>query len=188
MEYPDARVPLEAAAAHLTRRDFIRRSALGITGLALAHALLPACAPARPAPPDLRALGAVEFATLSAAADRIVAGVSFPGGPDAIARLFDQNLSIAPSWLRSLFIDAVRFLEFSPLVMALPPGRFSTRPAEGRDAILHAMANSSLMIRRQVFAAVKQAVLVTSYGDPATWDLISYDGPGAIFDNRRRRR
>ena len=82
----------------------------------------------------------------------------------------------------------MRFLEFSPLFMALPPGRFSTRSAQSRDEILRAMAGSSLMFRRQVYAAVKQAVLFTAYGHPSTWDLIGYDGPGAIFDKHRRRR
>ena len=182
------RVPLEKLGAGITRRDFIRKSAVGLAGITLAQVLLPACSPARPTPSDLKTLGPVEFATLSAAADRIVNGVPFPGGPDGIALLFDRNLAAGPSWLRPLFRDALNFLEFSPLLLSLPPGRFSTRTAEGRDEVLRGMTDSSLTIRRQVFAAVKQAVLFTAYSNTQSWTLVGYDGPGAVFQGRGGRR
>lgn len=181
-------LPLEKLGAGISRRDFIRKSAVGFAGITLAQVLLPACSPARPTPPDLKVLGPVEFATLSAAADRIANGIPFPDGPDGIALLFDRNLAIGPSWLRPLFRDALNFLEFSPLLLSLPPGRFSTRTAAGRDEVLRGMANSSLTIRRQVYAAVKQAVLFTAYSDTSSWALVGYDGPGAVFRGRGRRR
>jgi len=156
-------IPFERALGGISRRDFIRRSAVGIAGLTLAQALLPACSPARPTPSDLRALSPLEFATLSAAADRILDGVAFPDGPDGAALLFDRSLAVAPPWIRSLFRDAVRFLEFSPLLFSFPPGRFSTRSAEARDQILRDMTTSTLVIRRQVYGAVKQSLLFTAY-------------------------
>ncbi len=177
-------VPLEKLGAAITRRDFIRKSALGLAGITLAQALLPACSPARPTPPGLKVLGPVEFATLSAAADRIAKGLPLPDGPDGIALLFDRSLAAGPSWLRPLFRDALNFLEFSPLLLSLPPGRFSTRTAEGRDEVLRGMADSSLTIRRQVYAAVKQAVLFTAYSHTSSWTLVGYDGPGAVFRGR----
>ncbi|MDP3938493.1 MAG: twin-arginine translocation signal domain-containing protein [Deltaproteobacteria bacterium] len=177
-------IPLERALSGMNRRDFIRRSAAGLAGLTLAQALLPACSPGRAAPPDLRALGPVEFATLSAAADRIMDGMNYPGGADAVTILFDQDLARVPPWIRSLFIDAVRFLEFSPLLFSFPPGRFSTRSAEARDQILRDMAASALLIRRQVYAGIKQSILFTAYSQPATWAPLGYEGPGAVFERR----
>ena len=177
-------LPLEQLGAGITRRDFIRKSTIGLAGITLAQVLLPACSPARPTPPDLKVLGPVQFATLSAAADCIARGVPFPEGPDGIALLFDRSLAAGSSWLRPLFRDALDFLEFSPLLLSLPPGRFSTRSADARDDVLRGMANSSLTIRRQVYAAVKQAVLFTAYSHTSAWTLVGYDGPGAVFRGR----
>ena len=181
---PPALLVSAAAQAGVTRRDFLRRSGLGLAGLTIAATVGPACSPARPTPSDLRVLGPVEFATLSAAAERIADGIPMPDGPDGVASRIDFTLSTAPSWLRSLFRDAVRFLEFSPILFSLPPGRFSTRSASDRDEFLEAMAGSRIMIRRQVFGAVKQSVLFSAYAHSAAWAEVGYDGPGAIFDGR----
>jgi hypothetical protein len=86
--------------------------------------------------------------------------------------------------MRAGFRDALRFLEFSPLFLHLPPGRFSTRPAAARDQILEAMAGSRIRIRRQVYAAIKLAILFEAYADEANWAAVGYDGPGPAFAAR----
>jgi hypothetical protein len=168
----------------LTRRDFLRGSGIGLVGLTLAAAALPACSPARPAPSDLRILGPLEFGTLAAAAERIADGLPLPEGGDGLARAVDESFAAVAPWMRTGFRDALRFLEFTPLFLHFPPARFSTSSPATRDRILEAMATSRIRLRRQVYTAIKQAVLFTAYGDPTAWAAVGYDGPGPAFGQR----
>ncbi len=176
--------PAQGLWPGLSRRDFLRGSGIGLIGLTVAAAALPACSPARPAPSDLHILGPLEFGTLAAAAERIADGLPLPEGGDGVARAIDEGFAAAAPWMRTGLRDALRFLEFSPLFLHLPPTRFSTGSPAMRDRILGAMATSRIRLRRLVYSAIKQAVLFTAYGDPSAWAAVGYEGPGPVFARR----
>ncbi|HJN72572.1 MAG TPA: hypothetical protein QGF58_01445 [Myxococcota bacterium] len=55
--------------------------------------------------------------------------------------------------------------------------RFSRRDLESRRATLAAMESSSIVLRRQIFQALRRLALFSWFADPANWDSIGYDGP-----------
>jgi hypothetical protein len=171
---------LARAARALDRRGFLR-----LAGLAAAAGVLPGgCGgvPETLAPPgglSLSALRPREYATLTAAALRVVG----PRGAELIrsrtvdvGRLADELLARSPAVAGALS-QALVVLEFGvwPLVAKLR--RFTELSGQAQDAVLADLASSRLAVKRALYGGVRSLVLSAFYGAPQTRSLTGYPGP-----------
>lgn len=169
---------LGRALARLDRRGFLR-----LTGMAAAAGLLPAgCGspPADFAPPadlELRVLSPRSFATLEAAADRLLGPGARAHRPERpIAALADARLAGTPAFA-GLVQPALLALEFGvwPLVPKLRP--FTRLDAQGREAVLRGLATARLDLSRALFQAVRSFTWLAYYTAPASHTVSRYPGP-----------
>jgi len=164
----------------MDRRRFLKGSASGIALLSLGS-LLPAGCRSYPKPGvPLRFFNAREYATMNAAAERLlgVPGKIGAGGDrvdvaahvDALVALWDAE---AQGQLRSM----LRVFEHGTYLFELQRKRFTRLSAGQQDQYLSGWMNSTLGARRVVFRAVKALAAAGFYQDPRAWPSIGYDGP-----------
>jgi hypothetical protein len=164
----------------MDRRRFLKRSASGIALLSLGS-LLPAGCRSYPKPAvSLRFFNAREYATMNAAADRLLgaAGNVGAGGEridvaahvDALVAQWDAE---AQGQLRSM----LRVFEHGTYLFDLQRKRFTRLSPGQQDQYLSGWMNSTLGARRIVFRAVKALAAGGFYQDPHAWPSIGYDGP-----------
>lgn len=161
-------------------RGLDRRGFLRAMGVAAAAGLLPlgcggvpdALRPNRP----LKVLGPRAYATLRAAAERIV-------GPPGDARIrrgridpaaFADDFLVGAPALAGPLEQALLALEFGvfPLLGKWRP--FTALAADDRDAILRELAGSRLELKRALFRGVKSVSLLGFYASPESHDLMAY--------------
>ncbi|UCE85438.1 MAG: gluconate 2-dehydrogenase subunit 3 family protein [Deltaproteobacteria bacterium] len=165
----------------ISRRGFLVRSGGAAAALALAgcfgdggEGYYRSLLPADDAP---LALPLREYAVLQAAARRIVpGGVEHPStGEVRVAARVDRELGFHSERLRRDVRDALRLIEWSPLLTHF--ARFTQLRADEQDAVLRAMQQSRLAIRRSAFAGIKLLVVFMYYTAEPAWPSIGYDGP-----------
>jgi hypothetical protein len=74
-------------------------------------------------------------------------------------------------------------------LLAMPPGRFALAglaspwpeaTVADLHAALQAMRQSSLLLRRQAYSALRDLTHAAYYSDPSTWAALRYPGPRGL--------
>ncbi len=166
--------------APLDRRRFLKGSAGGIALLGVGS-LLPSGCRSYPKPSvPLRCLNPREYATLTAAAARLL-GVAERVGDgaeqinvaahvDALVAHWDVE---ALGQLRLM----LRVFEHGTYLFDLQRKRFTRLSAAQQDQYLAGWMNSTLGARRIVFRALKALAAGGFYQDRRAWQRLGYDGP-----------
>lgn len=138
---------------------------------------------APPAGLSLSALRPCDYATLPAAALRVVG----PRGAELIfsrtvdvGRLADELLARSPAVAGALS-QALVVLEFGvwPLVAKLRP--FTQLSGQAQDAVLTDLARSRLAVKHALYGGVRSLALLSAfYGAPQTRSLSGYPGPFGV--------
>jgi len=164
----------------MDRRRFLKRSASGIALLGLGSLLPTGCRSyPKPAVP-LRFFNAREYATMNAAAERLLGATGNIGAGgeridvavhvDALVAQWDAE---AQGQLRSM----LRVFEHGTYLFDLQRKRFTRLSPGQQDQYLSGWMNSTLGARRIVFRAVKALAAGGFYQDTHAWPSIGYDGP-----------
>lgn len=166
--------------ASIDRRRFLKGSASGIALLGLGS-LLPAGCRSYPKPPvALRFFNAREYATLNAAAERLI-GVPVSSAPSAtrvdVATNVDAVVSEWDAEAQGQLRIMLRVFEHGTYLFDLQRKRFTRLSAAQQDLYLTGWMNSTLGARRIVFRALKALAAAGFYDDPRAWAPIGYDGP-----------
>ena len=166
----------------MKRRALLKVGLLGGGLLAVAGSglqLIPSRRTRSPRRP-LRYLDATEFAILAAAAGRIITVV----GADvvAIAHVVDGALEAVSPEARSDFRHLLRLLEsaLAGLLLDGRPMNFTRLGPAGQDAALKAFRDSSLVLRRTGYQALRKLCAASYYANETTWPAIGYPGPPTI--------
>jgi len=164
----------------LDRRRFLKGSAAGI-GLLGVGSLLPAGCRSYPKPGvPLRFFNSREYATLNAAAQRLVGGEGTIGaGSDRIdvAAHVDTLVAQWDAEAQSQLRTMLRVFEHGTYLFDLQRKRFTRLSSAQQDQYLDGWMNSTLGARRIVFRALKALAAGGFYHDARTWPAIGYDGP-----------
>jgi hypothetical protein len=132
-------------------------------------------------------------ARLLPAGRRVLAGVaravldgSLPDADPARAEAIDGHLSRTESMLRMLpphtqheVARLLALLDVPPMRVALTGLRadWQQAPVGELQAALNSMRTSSSVMRRQVYAALRELTHAAYFADAATWPLLGYPGP-----------
>lgn len=181
---PDDPAPPAAAAASaqlalMSRRGFLRATALGTVALACGRAV-----------PGALAMGAkpegFEFLTERDAAvvEAVAATMFAPGGTGApppeelgIAAAVDRAFATLDADMRSQLGMLFGAFEYGPYVFGFHLKPFTRLDAEGRAAYLASWETSALEVRRMAFTGLKLLLASCYFADPRTWRFMGYDGP-----------
>lgn len=155
----------------------MRALALTAGGLAFSFPLT-GCAPVRYPERELHFLTPKEWATLDAAAARLVPRTPERlGAPDLdVASAADRLFASAHPRLQHDLKQLLNSLEdLTWLNLRFRP--FTALSEESKDAYLQSWADSPLGIQRQGFVALAKIAATLVYMDPRTWPQIGYAGP-----------
>lgn len=166
-------------AALLSRRRALQ-ALLGIGGLAAGGtAGLFALRGSAPDVAGLKVLSAQSFRTFKSLAEAV-----FSGGPpnladasDELARMFDGYLADEPKWAQDEAQQALSLLELGPVIFERRLATFSHLSVAERLTHFEQWTLSDTGIRRQAATGFRKFLCLVFYDRPATWPLISYDGP-----------
>jgi hypothetical protein len=120
---------------------------------------------------------------------RAVLDGQLPEEPRAQAEAVERHLERMNALLRNLPPHTQAEVAELLALLALPPGRVAlaslSSPWESASvsdvqAALRTMRASSLLLRRQAFAALRDLTRGAYYADAATWSLMRYPGPRAV--------
>jgi hypothetical protein len=169
----------------LSRRAFLRRTALGVVLLTLPRPLLGGTssshAPAIAVPRGLRVFAADEYRVFAAVADRIVPGgdgmppasaLGVAAKADALLALAHPDVASDVAHLCGLFGSRVASFVFGAGGRA-----FLDMRADQQDRYLRGWMRSAFPFRRTAFKALKSLALACYYGDERAWPGIGYHGP-----------
>ncbi len=171
-------------APRLSRRALLRGGVAGVAlvtlggvGVALQSSRL------RPLPRGgLKVLSPEEYATLAAIADRACpkGDLGLPSASELdVAAMADAMFARAEPDARQGLKLGLRIVE-SGLTGAVFFERvrpFTQLSGEEQDAVLLAMRESRVGLRRTLFGALTQLASSLYYGDPSVWASIGYPGP-----------
>ncbi|MCC7440826.1 MAG: GMC family oxidoreductase N-terminal domain-containing protein, partial [Bdellovibrionales bacterium] len=169
-----ANPPDAGPLAGLSRRRFLRWSALGLVTAATAgRTLWPARLPEGLAP--LQHLSSTEAAVLAAAYEVVTDDTDPASRLRALARM-DAFVGSFAGRLRLELKGALLLAEHSPLLFQGYLRRFSALDPEQRAHCLERWQNGFVW-GRPVFGAIKELTSLARYSDPASWEAIGYSGP-----------
>jgi hypothetical protein len=124
-----------------------------------------------------------------AAVARAVLDGQLPDEPGAQAQAIEQHLQRMNHLLRNLPPHTQAEVAEMLALLALPPTRLaltslaapweSASVAQVQDA-LRALRASSLLLRRQIYTALRDLTRGAYYADASTWPLMRYPGPRAL--------
>ncbi len=178
MTRPEPTAALERALAPMHRRAFLRGvAAASAAGLVPLGCRDPELGP--PADRSLRVLSPRAYATLNAAAARLL-------GPPAEVLIQTRRVdpaARADDWLGetpalgAVLGQGLLALELGvwPLLPKLRP--FTTLAGPAQDAVLASCMGSRLDLKRDLFKGVKSVAALAFYGEPASHRAIGYPGP-----------
>ena len=124
-----------------------------------------------------------------AAVARAVLDGSLPANDAAQAAAIDDHLtrmestvSAMPLHTQSEVADLLALLSMPPLRVTLAglPGAWEHAPVADVQAALQSMRQSSLLLRRQAYGALRDLTHAAYFADPSTWPLLHYPGPRAL--------
>jgi hypothetical protein len=165
-----------------SRRRFLQvglagTALLAVGGVGLAWRAGTPRAPSRP----LKALSPAGFTVLAAVAEAVCPAP--PGWPSTqelgTAEAVDDLMATLHPDTVAEIEQALGLLE-SALAGALLDGRvtpFSALPLAARTALLESWRTSRLMLKRQVFKALRGLVASAYFAHPSTWAAVGYPGP-----------
>lgn len=174
----------------MDRRSFLKKGLLGGVVLVLGAgglALQPSRRIADPRGP-LAVLNARGFDVLTAIAARML-----PFGADVVAVVhdIDQTLALAAPEARADLVKVLGLFE-NALPGLLLDGRarpFTQLEPAKQDRVLDAWRDSSLVVRRGAYQAIRKLCVAAYYRDPSTWKAIRYPGPpflgGLFYDDSK---
>jgi hypothetical protein len=167
-------------AIEMSRRKFLKGTFTGTAFLAGASLLPSGCAKYEPPETALQVFDAKEYATMRAAADRLI-GQSDPQDPTAsdggVAAQFDAQLAYAPEEVRGQVKQMLQLFEHGPQLFFFSFKRFTELEPEDQDRYITGWMESSLAFRKTVFWAMKKITCAVYYSTPSVWSSIDYDGP-----------
>jgi hypothetical protein len=169
---------------NITRRRFLKQTAIGTTALSAAH-LIPFSDMSAQVPSDivrqLRFFSPHEYLIMQAVSDRIV-GASSNGEPSAadigVALRADVFLSTADPEIQDQFHQLLTVFN-APIFTFLFDFRFSSfvnMKSEDQDSYLEDWMTSIIGFRRTGFQALKRTSLSMFYTEPRSWKEIGFDG------------
>lgn len=170
----------------LSRRTVLRYGlggaallAVGGVGLGLRPGVL------REPKAPLRALDAVAFSVLAAVAERVApGGQGFPAASAlGVPEKVDALLASSDPGLAAEVSQALKLLE-NALTGLLLEGRtrpFTACSAAEQDAVLESWRTSGLLVRRQVYKALRGLCASAYYASPETYAAVGYPGPPAAL-------
>ena len=134
-----------------------------------------------PPPEGLRVFDEIEYSILDAVSRRIVDPL--PGAPTAddvrVAFNADRVMAMADAGARRDMKRLLRLFE-NALAGFVFSGRtrpFTRLSPEQQDAVLRSWRDSSLVLRRSGFQALRSLSIAGYFGSPRSWPAASYPGP-----------
>lgn len=124
-----------------------------------------------------------------AAVARAVLDGSLPGDTAAQAAAIDGHLtrmeatvSAMPPHTQSEIADLLALLALPPLRATLAglPAAWEHAPVADVQAALQSMRQSSLLLRRQAYGALRDLTHAAYFADASTWPLLRYPGPRTL--------
>lgn len=118
-----------------------------------------------PADPQCTALGRRQQALVAAVADTLFppgGSITLSGQQAGLVRYFDQSYSELPRDKRVLLALLFVFTEYAPWIFGPKRGRFTRLGQADREAVMNAMATSSIYFRRICFLSLR-GVLCMGY-------------------------
>lgn len=171
----------------MKRRTFLKRGLLGGTLLALGGGaglwMWPARMDHSPRG-GTKVLDSVEFAVLAAIAARVV---RVPGAdPVAIAHTIDDSLARAVPEAAADLKKVLRLFENAlvGLVLDRRSRPFTRLDGDEQDRVLLAWRDSSLVLRRGAYGAIRKLCLTSWYRKEPSWPGIGYSGPPFDFSGQ----
>jgi hypothetical protein len=94
----------------------------------------------------------------------------------------DTTLAGLPVPVRSEISELIALLNVPPgrLVIAGLRSPWSRAGVEEVQAAMQGMRRSSILMRRQVYQALRELTIAAYFADPAAWAALGYPGPRAI--------
>jgi hypothetical protein len=166
----------------LSRRRFLKKTALGLVALSFARVAFssfPRAIGVSATNAGLRFLTPKQFHVLQAICDRMVpAAEGLPGSTDLkVAAHLDGFLSTMDHGIAEQIAQLLDVFEWSPLLFDFKPARFTSLTPAQRDEVLRAWATSRFEFRRTGFQALRRLSMAGYYGQEGSWKAIGYDGP-----------
>jgi gluconate 2-dehydrogenase subunit 3-like protein len=166
----------------LSRRSFLRYTAVNAGLLTLSHLRIVPALAAPPLAADLHVLSARDADILTAIVERMV----FSGEPDMPAVhatsaivVIDQAMLQLDAGVQSQLRWLLTIFEWGPPLLQRKLKRFTSMDAEERDDYIRDWATSRFATRQLAFRALKNLSMLGYYSQDATWKGIHYDGPWA---------
>jgi len=165
----------------LSRRTFLRYTALGAGLLTLSRLRVAPAAAAAPSaglsvltPREAEILGAIVERMVYSGSD-VMPAVRETHAVQTIDRALQQLDGSVQSQLRWLLV----VFQWGPPVLQLQFTTFMGMSTPERDEYIRSWATSPYEIRRLAFRALKNLSMLGYYSQDATWKGIHYDGPWA---------
>jgi hypothetical protein len=124
-----------------------------------------------------------------AAVARAVLDGSLPADAAAQAAAIDDHLARMESTLSAMPLQTQREVADLLALLAMPPLRVTLAGLTGAwehasvadvQAALQSMRQSSLLLRRQAYNALRDLTHAAYFADASTWPLLHYPGPRAL--------
>lgn len=163
----------------MNRRRFVQRGLFGAAVLLLGGgglSLYPTRHIASPSKP-LRVLDDRGFQVIAAVAARVITAPD--ADPSALAERIDESLSRVPPEAQADLASLIGLFE-NALPGLLLDGRatpFTRLDGPAQDRALASWRDSSLVVRRSGYHALRRLCFVAYYGDERAWPGIHYSGP-----------
>jgi hypothetical protein len=163
-----------------TRRGFLAASLRVAGSVAVAPAVLAACARGAGSAAGLAVFDDAQRAVLDAVLDAFVpSGGAFALGASDVqlgARV-QRFVAAQPPDVAVAVRGALFAVEWLSPVLAGRLGRFSALDATGREACLRALVGSRSALARDLYAGLKQLSIFSFYSVDQTWVHVGYEGP-----------
>lgn len=125
---------------------------------------------------------------MSAVARAVLDG-TLPAQPVALSSVLEAHLARLQHAVAAMPLHTQRELDQLLALLAMPVGRlalanlgtpWSDASVSQLHTALQSMRESSLMLRRQAYAALHDLTHAAYFADPATWPQLGYPGPHAL--------
>ncbi len=166
----------------LSRRRFLKRTALGIVALGFSRYVL-----AGSVSPDFMAssrssihfLTPKQFQILESVCDRLIQkSEGMPGAQELkVAASIDAYLESIDRPVAEQIAQLIDLFEISPWLFDFKWARFTSLSPAEQDQVLISWSTSRFDFRRTGFHALKRLSMAAYYGQEATWKAIGYEGP-----------
>jgi hypothetical protein len=153
---------------------------LAVVGGGVAWMYEPAWRDGKLLPAGRRVFAAVARAVLDGSLPTDAAAQA--GALEAHLTRLQATVNTMPLHTQAEIADLLALLAMPPLriVLAGLPGAWESAPVADVQAALQAMRQSSLLLRRQIYSALRDLTHAAYFADASTWTLLRYPGPRAL--------